>query len=44
MPPLLAARDLEKRDGRIEALAGIDLEVGEAQLVGLLGPNGAGKS
>ena len=27
-----------------EALAGVDLEVGEGELVGLLGPNGAGKS
>src|SRR4029079_15829510 len=26
------------------ALAGVDLEVGEGELVGLLGPNGAGKS
>jgi ABC-2 type transport system ATP-binding protein len=35
---------LEKRYGRTEALRGVDLEVGEGQLVGLLGPNGAGKS
>src|SRR5438045_9517843 len=35
---------LEKRYGRKQALAGIDLEVGPGQLVGLLGPNGAGKS
>ena len=27
-----------------EALKGVDLEVGEGELVGLLGPNGAGKS
>ena len=44
MPPLLVARGLEKRYGRVEALSGVDLEVGEGQLVGLLGPNGAGKS
>ena len=42
--PVLSARSLEKRYGRIEALRGVDLEVGEGQLVGLLGPNGAGKS
>jgi len=44
VPPVLAARAVEKRYGRVEALAGVDLEVGEGQLVGLLGPNGAGKS
>ncbi|MDX6427258.1 MAG: type transport system ATP-binding protein [Gaiellaceae bacterium] len=44
MPPVLLARGLEKRYGRTEALGGVDLEVGEGQLVGLLGPNGAGKS
>jgi ABC-2 type transport system ATP-binding protein len=40
----LAARALHKRYGKIEALSGVDIEVGEGQLVGLLGPNGAGKS
>ena len=44
MPPVLLARGLEKRYGRTEALGGVNLEVGEGQLVGLLGPNGAGKS
>ncbi|MGZ4289526.1 MAG: ABC transporter ATP-binding protein [Gaiellaceae bacterium] len=44
MPPVLAARGLEKRYGRVHALAGVDIEVGPGQLVGLLGPNGAGKS
>jgi ABC-2 type transport system ATP-binding protein len=40
----LAVRGLAKRYGSIEALRGVDLEVGEGELVGLLGPNGAGKS
>jgi ABC-2 type transport system ATP-binding protein len=40
----LSARALEKRYGSTTALAGVDLEVGEGELVGLLGPNGAGKS
>lgn len=44
MPPALAARDLTKRYGSIQALAGVELEVEEGELVGLLGPNGAGKS
>jgi ABC-2 type transport system ATP-binding protein len=44
VPAVLAARGLEKRYGRVQALAGVDVEVGEGQLVGLLGPNGAGKS
>ena len=44
MPPALAVRGLEKRYGRIHALRGVDLEVGDGELVGLLGPNGAGKS
>ena len=44
MPPALAVRGLEKRYGSVTALGGVDLEVGEGELVGLLGPNGAGKS
>jgi ABC-2 type transport system ATP-binding protein len=40
----LSAHALEKRYGPTTALAGVDLEVGEGELVGLLGPNGAGKS
>src|SRR4051794_41250920 len=42
--PALAATGLRKRYGATEALKGVDLEVGEGELVGLLGPNGAGKS
>jgi ABC-2 type transport system ATP-binding protein len=44
VPAALAVSGLAKRYGSIEALAGVDLEVGEGELVGLLGPNGAGKS
>src|SRR3954469_2367988 len=45
MPELaFAARALEKTYGGKRALAGVDLEVREGEIVGLLGPNGAGKS
>jgi ABC-2 type transport system ATP-binding protein len=40
----LAVSGLEKAYGSVRALTGVDLEVGEGELVGLLGPNGAGKS
>ena len=43
--PALDVRGLTKRyRGGTLALDGVDLHVGEAQVVGLLGPNGAGKS
>jgi ABC-2 type transport system ATP-binding protein len=35
---------LEKSYGDVQALAGIDLEVSPATVLGLLGPNGAGKT
>jgi ABC-2 type transport system ATP-binding protein len=44
VPTALAVHGLAKRYGSVEALKGVDLEVGEGELVGLLGPNGAGKS
>src|SRR5947208_8413533 len=44
VPGVLAIRDLRKRYGTTDALKGVDLTVGEGELVGLLGPNGAGKS
>jgi len=44
VPPALAVTGLTKRYGGTDALRGVDLTVGEGELVGLLGPNGAGKS
>jgi lipooligosaccharide transport system ATP-binding protein len=41
---LVQARGLTKRFGRIEAVRGIDLDVGRGEAFGFLGPNGAGKS
>jgi len=40
----LSIQGLKIRYGAIEAVKGIDLEVGEGQVVALLGANGAGKS
>jgi ABC-2 type transport system ATP-binding protein len=44
MAAALDVRGLAKRYGSTQALAGVDVDVGEGELVGLLGPNGAGKS
>jgi branched-chain amino acid transport system ATP-binding protein len=41
---LLEARQLSKRFGGVEALAGVDLTVREGEIVGIIGPNGAGKT
>ena len=37
-------RDVRKRYGQLEALAGVSLEVQEGEFFALLGPNGAGKT
>jgi len=42
--PAVHVRDVRKRFGDTEALAGVDIEVAEGEVVGLLGPNGAGKT
>jgi ABC-2 type transport system ATP-binding protein len=44
MPAAIEIRDVHKRFGELQALAGIDLEVPEGEFFGLLGPNGAGKT
>ncbi|MGD9736054.1 MAG: ABC transporter ATP-binding protein [Solirubrobacterales bacterium] len=46
--PLLIANDLERRFGSgptaVQALRGVDLEVGESEMVAIMGPSGSGKS
>ena len=41
---ILDARGISKRFGRIQALAGVDMDVRAGSVVALLGDNGAGKS
>jgi ABC-2 type transport system ATP-binding protein len=41
---MISARGLVKRYKKVEALAGLDLDVPEGQVLALLGPNGAGKT
>ncbi len=40
----IAIQGLRKVFGTVEALAGIDLQIGDGEFFGLLGPNGAGKT
>jgi len=42
--PLLEIRGLHAGYGRVEVLHGVDVSVGEGELVALIGANGAGKS
>src|SRR5437868_10557379 len=42
--PAISVQDLHKSYADVEAVRGIDLEVGTGEIFGLLGPNGAGKT
>jgi ABC-type sugar transport system ATPase subunit len=41
---MLSARGISKRYGAVQALAGVDLEMAEGEIVALAGENGSGKS
>jgi len=41
---MLELRDIRIGYGRIEVVHGVDLSVGQGEVVGMIGPNGAGKS
>ena len=41
---LLEARDVGKRFGGVQALAGVSFSIGRGEIYGLIGPNGAGKT
>jgi len=42
--PAIDVTDLRKRYGKVEALAGLTMQVGRGEVFGFLGPNGAGKT
>ena len=43
-PPLLAIKGAGLRYGSLEVLSGIDLQVGEREIVSIVGPSGCGKT
>lgn len=44
MRPIISIKDLRKSYGDFEVLHGIDLEIGEGEVVCVIGPSGSGKS
>ena len=44
MKPVIEAKGLQKRYGKVMAVRGVDLTVFEGEVFGLLGPNGSGKT
>jgi branched-chain amino acid transport system ATP-binding protein len=44
MEIILSVKDLHKSFGGVKALAGVNVDVFEGELIGLIGPNGSGKT
>jgi branched-chain amino acid transport system ATP-binding protein len=44
MSPVLETRELSRRFGGVDAVAGLSMAVEEGTVLGIIGPNGAGKS
>jgi polar amino acid transport system ATP-binding protein len=44
VPPIIQIENVEKHFGRIRALRGVSLNVGESEVVVIVGPSGSGKS
>lgn len=41
---MIEAKEVKKSYGEVQALRGVNFQIGSGEIVGLLGPNGAGKS
>ena len=44
LAPVIDVSGLQKRYGRVQALAGLSMTVRPGEIFGFLGPNGAGKT
>jgi polar amino acid transport system ATP-binding protein len=44
VPPIIQIENVEKHFGRVRALRGVSLNVGESEVVVIIGPSGSGKS
>ena len=42
--PVIEVRDIYKSFKTVQAVKGVDLQIGKGQFVAILGPNGAGKT